>query len=262
MGVRKELLRKVKNHIKDLEKRGIDVERVTRGKSLEKLAWNKNTYEKFINQKKNVLTRERDIKRRTNNQGYLLSEKEYKTVKKLERDFNKKKKSELDKYIKKFGQLNEVELAFLKGEPVRHLNSKENIELQTSFRKENLFDSFNGNIDLNFYQGFVKEQIKSFSYEDVIEKHREKFIDQITIWANANRLGVGDEKYKNRVIKELIDMYDNMGFIQAVQFNQDMEHKLQYVESASTNIYSSWDEKRLIEDLIKRQEDRDFVISN
>ena len=142
------------------------------------------------------------------------------------------------------------------------MNSKENIELQTSFRKENLFDSFNGNIDLKFYQDFVKEQIKSFSYTDVIEKHREKFIEQITIWANANRLGVGDEKYKNRVIKELTDMYDNMGFIQAVQFNQDMEHKLQYVESASTNIYSSWDEKRLIEDLIKRQEDRDFIISN
>ena len=71
MGVRKELLRKVKNHIKDLEKRGIDVERVTRGKSLEKLAWNKITYEKFINQEKNVLTREREIKRRTKEKGNL-----------------------------------------------------------------------------------------------------------------------------------------------------------------------------------------------
>ena len=260
MGIRKQLSKKIKHHIKDLEKRGIDVSRVTGGKSIEKLAWNKRTYENFMKQKKKVLIRERDIKKRTNANGYLLSEKEYKTVKSLEKAFNNKKDNELKKFINKFGKLSDVEVAFLKGKPVRHLNSNENIELQTSFRKENLFDSFSPNIDLKFFKEFVEEEIDDFSYQDVIDKRREEFINQLDEWTKDGRLGIGGN-YPQQVKEELLKEYDNMGFIQSVQFNQDLKHKMQYVESASKNIYSTYDEKALLKDLLKRQDDRKFIIS-
>lgn len=261
MGKRKQLIKKVQHHIKDLEKRGIDVERVTKGKSLEKLAWSQSTYDNFIKVKKNILANERDIKKRTNAHGYILTKNEYKTVKTLEKKYNKKKENELEKYKAKFGKLSEVEEAFLRGEPIRHVNSKENIELQTSFRKENLFDSFSSNIDLKFYKEFVEEEIKDFTYESVIQKRREEFINEMREWANAYRFGIGDEKFINNVVDELTQMYDNMSLIQAVQFNQDMKHKLQYVDSASQNIYSTYDEKALLKDLMKVQSERNFVIS-
>ena len=264
MGKRKQLIKKVQHHIKDLEKRGIDVERVTKGKSLEKLAWSQSTYDNFIKVKKNILANERDIKKRTNAHGYILTKNEYKTVKTLEKKYNKKKESELEKYKAKFGELSEVEEAFLRGEPIRHVNSKENIELQTSFRKENLFDSFGSNIDLKFYKEFVEEEIKDFTYESVIKKRREEFINEMREWANAYRFGVfaeNDTKYVDKVVDKLTQMYDNMSLIQAVQFNQDMKHKLQYVDSASQNKYSSYDEMALLKDLMVIQSQRKFVIS-
>ena len=261
MGKRKQLIKKVQHHIKDLEKRGIDVNRVTKGKSVEKLAWSQSTYDNFIKVKKNILSDERDIKKRTNAHGYTLSKNEYKTVRALEKKYNKKKESELQKYISKHGNLSEVEEAFLRGEPIRHVNSKENIELQTSFRKENLFDSFGANINLKYYKEFVEEEIKDFTYESVVQKRREEFINEMREWAEAYRFGIGDENYINKVVGELTQMYDNMGIIQAVQFNQDLKHKLQYVDSASQNIYSTYDEKALLKDLMQVQSERNFVIS-
>ena len=80
-------------------------------------------------------------------------------------------------------------------------------------------------------------------------------------WAEAYRFGIGDENYINKVVGELTQMYDNMGIIQAVQFNQDLKHKLQYVDSASQNIYSTYDEKALLKDLMQVQSERNFVIS-
>lgn len=262
MGIRKDLLKKVNKHIKDLEKRGIDVNRVTKGKSAEQLAWNKRTYDNFMKQKHNVLVRERDVKKRTNSQGYVLSEKEYKAIRDLEKRMYKKKQNELKKVEKMFGGLSDIEKAFLMGEPVRHLNSNENIELQTSFRKENYIDSYNDNVDLKFFKGFIEDEINDFSWKDVIDKKREEFKEQLTDWANAGVFGFSKKKsYYKETVDGLMAQYDNMSFIQAVQFNQDIKHKLQYVESAAKNIYSVWDEKRLLEDLMKRQDDREFIIS-
>lgn len=261
MSKRKELLRKVNRHLKDLEKRGIDIERVTGGKSAEQLAWNKRTYDNFMKKKHNVLVRERDKKKRTNIQGYTLSEKEYRIVKDLENKMNKKKMNELAKMEKVVGRLSDVEKAFLMGVPVRHVNSNENIELQTSFRKENYFDTYNSSIDLKYFKEFIEEEVEDFSWEQVMDKKREELRFELTDWANSGLLGLGDEDYKKKTVDELMGLYDNMGLIQAVQFNQDMKHKLQYVESAANNIYSVWDEKRLLMDLMKKQEDRDFIIS-
>ena len=261
MGKREQLIKKVQHHIKDLEKRGIDVNRVTKGKSVEKLAWSQSSYDNFIKVKQNVLSYERDIKKRTNAHGYTLSINEYKTVRALEKKYNKKKESELQKYISKHGNLSATEEAFLRGEPIRHVNSKENIELQTSFRKENLFDSFGANIHLKYYKEFVEEEIKDFTYESVVQKRREEFINEMREWAAAYRFGIGDENYINKVVGELTQMYDNMSLIQAVQFNQDLKHKLQYVDSASQNIYSTYDEKALLKDLMQVQSERNFVIS-
>lgn len=265
MGIRKQLQKKVTAHIKDLEKRGIDVQRVTRGKSIEQIAWNKKTYDNFINQKKNVLTRERDIKKRTNKQGYVLSEKEYRTLKKLEKQMNNKKQLELKKVEKMFGNLSKIEKDFLQGKAIKHLNSKEEIQLQTSFRKENYIDSYNSNIDLKYFKDFVEDEIKDFSYLDVIDKRKEEFLNQIKDWAMNYRLGVvADSELKNhtkKMVEHFENLYDNMSFIQAVQFNQDLSHKLQMVESASDNQYSSYNEKRMLEELMKRQEQREFIIS-
>ena len=149
----------------------------------------------------------------------------------------------------------------MRGDPIRHVNSKENIELQTSFRKENLFDSFGANINLKYYKEFVEEEIKDFTYESVVQKRREEFINEMREWAEAYRFGIGDENYINKVVGELTQMYDNMSIIQAVQFNQDLKHKLQYVDSASQNIYSTYDEKALLKDLMQVQSERNFVIS-
>ena len=80
-------------------------------------------------------------------------------------------------------------------------------------------------------------------------------------WAEAYRFGIGDENYINKVVGELTQMYDNMSLIQAVQFNQDLKHKLQYVDSASQNIYSTYDEKALLKDLMQVQSERNFVVS-
>ena len=80
-------------------------------------------------------------------------------------------------------------------------------------------------------------------------------------WAEAYRFGIGDENYINKVVGELTQMYDNMSIIQAVQFNQDLKHKLQYVDSASQNIYSTYDEKALLKDLMQVQSERNFVVS-
>lgn len=261
MSKRKELLRKVNSHIKDLEKRGIDIERVTEGKSAEQLAWNKRTYDNFMKKKHNVLVRERDRKKRTNIQGYTLTEKEYKIVKGLENKMKKKKMNEFSKMEKVLGRLSDVEKAFLMGVPVRHVNSNENIELQTSFRKENYFDTYNSSIDLKYFKEFIEEEIEDFSWEQVIDKKRDELKAELTDWANSGLLGLGDDKYKKNTVNELMEMYDNMGLIQAVQFNQDMKHKLQYVESAANNIYSVWDEKRLLMDLMKKQDDREFIMS-
>lgn len=261
MSIRKQLLKKVNNHLKDLEKRGIDVNRVTGGKTAEQLAWNKRTYDKFMKQKHNVLVRERDKKRRTNKQGYVMTEKEYKTIRKLENDMNKKKQNELKKMEKMLGGLSDVERAFLQGVPVRHTNSNENIELQVSFRKEKYFDTYNSSIDLKYFKEFIEEEIEDFSWEMVMDKKREELKEELTEWANSGLLGLGDDNYKKNVVEDLMSQYDNMGLIQSVQFNQDMKHKLQYVESASNNKYSVWDERRLLEDLMKKQDDRDFIIS-
>lgn len=261
MSKRKELLRKVNRHLKDLEKRGIDIERVTGGKSAEQLAWNKRTYDNFMKKKHNVLVRERDKKKRTNIQGYTLTEKEYKIVKGLENKMNKKKMNELSKMEKILGGLSDVERAFLKGVPVRHANSNENIELQLSFRKENYFDTYNSSIDLKYFKEFIEEEIQDFSWEQVMDKKRDELKQELSEWAESGLLGLGDDKYKKNVVDELMQQYDNMGLIQSIQFNQDMKHKLQYVESASNNIYSVWDEKRLLQDLMKKQDDREFMIS-
>lgn len=262
MSIRKKQAKLVIKHLKDLEKRGIDVSRVTQGKTIEKLAYSKKSYSDFMNRKKSVLSQERDIKKRTNDHGYTFSQREYKEIKKLEDKMRRKKQAEFWKLEKEVGSLSKVEKAFLSGDPIRHKNSKENVELQTSFRRENYFNSFGRGFDFKAFKEAIEDDIKDFSYKDVVEDKRALFKAEMEKWANAGVFGVSPNKsFKKKRVNELMEYYDNMSFIQKVQFNQDMSHKLQYVESASDNIFSKWDERRLLIDLMEQQETRDFIIS-
>lgn len=262
MSLRSKQVKLVEKHLKDLEKRGIDVSRATQGKSIEKLAYSKKSYKQFMERKSAILSKERDIKKRTNQHGYTFTHKEYKEIKKLENEMRKKKQAEFWKLEKLKGGFSDVEEAFLKGSPIRHKNSKENIELQTSFREESYFNSFGKGLDFNYFKETIKEEIQDFSFKNVIDDKRELFKNEMKQWAKAGVFGIGKTKFQNERVNELMEAYDSMDFMQKVQFNQDMKHKLQYVDSASNNTYSTWDERRLLLDLMKQQKDRDFMVSN
>lgn len=255
MGTRKELQKKVKKHIRDLEKRGIDVERVTKGKDIKSLAWSKKTYESFMRRKQSVLQQERDIKKRTNKQGYVFSPKDYKEIKKLQNKFNRKKQSEFKKYLNVNPNLSEIEKDFLMGSTVKHVNSSENIELQVSFRKENLIDSINENINIKTYIEMIKERIEDFSMEDVVgdksKYFKKEFLDK---WIESGDL-------TENQAKEFIKLYKDLSSIEKSQLNKEMSHKMQQVDSTSRNPRSRLDVYNGLKELVFIQQERNFVKS-
>ena len=82
-----------------------------------------------------------NLQYKTNVQGVKINKKDYKDLLKLQNEYNNKKERILKNYLnktKKEGhELSQVELDFLKGKTVRHVNSSENKELNVNFRKEN-----------------------------------------------------------------------------------------------------------------------------
>lgn len=59
MNKRQEYKKKINKHLKDLEKRGIDIIKVTKGKTIEQLSNNIKSFDKFMLDKKRVLQGER-----------------------------------------------------------------------------------------------------------------------------------------------------------------------------------------------------------
>lgn len=255
MGTRKELQKKVKKHIKDLEKRGIDVERVTQGKDIKSLGWSKKTYENFMKRKQSVLQQERDVKKRTNKQGYVFSRKDYKEIKKLQDKFNRKKRNELKKFLEENPNISNVEKNFLLGSTVRHVNSSENIELQVSFKDENLIDSISNGVNIKRFIEMTKERIEDFSINDVVgdksKYFKKQFLDK---WLESGDLTKGQ-------VKEFMEFYKDMNLVEKSQLNKDMNRKMSQVESTTRNPRSRLDVYNALKELIFLEKERKFVKS-
>jgi len=255
MGKRAQLQKMVKSHIRDLNKRGIDVESVTGGKSLEKLAWNQRTYNNFLEEKRIALSRERKVKQRTNKNGYVFTQKDFNRVKKLQDDYNKKVKSEYNKYKLKFGTPDKTMDKFLKGETVRHLNSGENVQLGESFRKVNLIDRVMEGMDIDYFISMTRERMNDFSMNDVIDDRSTEFNNlYLKAWKEQGQLT------DNR-IKEILEIYKDMNIIQRSQFNKDMKRTMSWIDSASKNPRLNVDVYYTLKEVMEKQGQRVFIPS-
>ena len=107
-----------------------------------------------------------DSQFKTNVQGVKIHKNDYNAILSLQNEYNAKKERILNNYIQKRkkegNEISQVEIDFLKGKTVRHVNSSENIELNVNFRKENLIDSISPGVDLKFYKKTIQEEIKNF----------------------------------------------------------------------------------------------------
>ena len=197
-----------------------------------------------------------NLQYKTNAQGVKINKKDYNELLKLQNEYNNKKERILKNYLnktKKEGhELSQVELDFLKGKTVRHVNSSENIELNVNFRKENLIDSISKGVDLKYYKKMIKEEIKNFRITNVISNRSRKLNSWLNDWNNS--LDLTDKQ-----VKEVQELYKTMNVIEKSQFNKDIEKKLQFVESVSRNPRSRWDVYHLLTDVIFDQSDRDFI---
>lgn len=256
MSKRAELQKKVKHHIRDLKKRGIEVESVTSGKSVEQLAWNIKTYNNFMEQKRIALSRERKKRKvRTNKQGYVFTKKDYDAVLKLQSEYNIKIQKEYKKYIKKYGEPSKVEKDYLFGKSVRHTSSAENIQAGESFRKVNLIDRVSEGMNIDEFLKFTKMKMNQFSFLDIADDRTN----------DLKRLYLNDWKKSGDLtdnqIEEILELYKDIGVVQRSQFNKDMKRTMSWIESETNKVTSIWTPYELIKHVIDKQYDRSFIAS-
>ena len=193
-----------------------------------------------------------------NNQGVKILKKDYKDILDLQNKFNNKKERILNSYIKKREKegnpLSDIELKFLKGESVRHLNSSENITLNLNFRKEDLINSITEGVNIDFYKKTIEDEIKNFRINNVIQNRSRKLNKFLNNWVNSGDLT------ENRV-KEIQDLYKNMNIINKSQFNKDLEKKMTMVESVVRNPRSGYDVYNALKEIALVQDDRDFIVN-
>ena len=193
-----------------------------------------------------------------NNQGIKILKKDYKEILDLQNKYNEKKERILNNYIKKREKegnpLSEVELKYLKGESVRHLNSSENLTLNLNFRKEDLINSISEGVNINFYKKTIEDEIKNFRINNVIQNRTRKLNKYLNEWVNSGDLT------ENRA-KEIQDLYKNMNIINKSQFNKDLEKKMSMVESVVRNPRSGYDVYHALKEIALNQEDRDFIVN-
>ncbi|MBQ9012635.1 MAG: hypothetical protein IJ094_03590 [Bacilli bacterium] len=193
-----------------------------------------------------------------NSQGVKILKKDYKEILDLQNKYNEKKERILNNYIKKREKegnpLSEIEVKFLKGESVRHLNSSENLTLNTNFRKENLIDSISEGVDIKFYKKTIEDEIKHFRINNIIQNRTRKLNKYLNEWVNSGDLT------ENRA-KEIQDLYKNMNIINKSQFNKDLEKKMSMVESVVRNPRSGYDVYHALKEIALIQNDRDFIVN-
>ena len=193
-----------------------------------------------------------------NNQGVKILKKDYKEILDLQNKYNEKKERILNNYIKKREKegnpLSEIELKYLKGESVRHLNSSENLTLNLNFRKEDLINSISEGVNINFYKKTIEDEIKNFRINNIIQNRSRKLNKFLNEWVNSGDLT------ENRV-KEIQDLYKNMNIISKSQFNKDLEKKMSQVESVVRNPRSGYDVYNALKEIALVQDDRDFIVN-
>lgn len=188
-----------------------------------------------------------------NSQGVSFNLNEYFAIKRLERDFNQKKDDILNDYINK-KKPSKLEIEFLKGRTVKHLNSSENIELQINFRHENLLESISKGVDKSYFIKAIQEDIKNFKLTDVISDRSKKLMSYLKGWNESLEL-------TENQVKEILDIYKNLNIVERTQFNKDLEHKMAMVESITKNPRSGYDTYHALKEIVFVQEDRQFTLS-
>ena len=195
-------------------------------------------------------------KYKVNTQGVVINKKDYNDILDLQNKYNEKKERILNNYIKKREKegspLSDVELKYLKGESVRHLNSSENLTLNLNFRKEDLINSISEGVNINFYKKTIEDEIKNFRINNVIQNRSRKLNKILNGWVNS-----GDLTEKRA--KEIQDLYKNMNIISKSQFNKDLEKKMTQVESVVRNPRSGYDVYHALKEIALVQDERDFI---
>ncbi|MBQ8997992.1 MAG: hypothetical protein IJ086_04775 [Clostridium sp.] len=192
----------------------------------------------------------------TNIQGVKISKKDYKEILKLQDEYNNKKERILNNYIKRRikegNPLSDVELDFLNGKRLKHVNSSETIELTVNFRKENLIDSITSGVDINFYKKTIKDEIKNFRIDHVVTNRSRKLNSFLNGWVKSMDL-------TENQVKEINDIYKKMNIIEKNQFNKDLEKKMAMVESVVKNPRSAYDVYHALTEIALLQDDRTFI---
>ena len=259
MATRKQLQKRVENHIKDLAKRGIDPSIVTQGRSIKSLAWSQKSYDNFMERKKIAIRKEKKKQRlqniivTTNSQGFVINKYVYNLVKPLQDKYNKKLKREYEKYVEQYGEPDKITEAFLMGKPIRHKNSGENIQLQENFGTINLLDRLNENIDIDEFIKLTEKKIKTLRFENLVDDNSEYF-NQEFLQPLVDSLDL-HEKEQNI----LLERYKNMNIVERYQFNKDMKRVMAIVESDKENPYSRYTPYYLIREFMEKEYNREFL---
>lgn len=259
MATRKQLQKRVENHIKDLAKRGIDPSIVTQGRSIKSLAWSQKSYDNFMENKRIAIRKENKKQRlqkviaTTNTQGYEINRYDYNRLKELEKKYNNKLQKEYKKYVNKYGKPDKLTEAFLKGKSVRHKNSGENILLAENFGGVNLINRLNENINIDEFIRLTEKKIQGLRYENLIDDNSDYF-DKEILKPLVNSLSMHD---KGRKI--LLDLYKSMNIVERYQFNKDMKRVMDIVESDSKNPTSMYTPYYLIREFMEKEYKREFL---
>lgn len=259
MATRKEYQKKVERHIKDLAKRGIDPSIVTEGRTIKSLGWSQKSYNAFMERKRIAIRKEQkkqklqQIKVHTNTQGYEFNKYDFNRIKDLQTKFNKSLQSQYKKFIQKNGKVDELTQAFLKGKPVRHKNSGENIQLQENFGNVNLIDRINKHVNIDEFIRLTEKKIVLHDFENMLDDYADFFEREF-----LNPLVEGlDLHLKEK--EKLMELYKNMSIIERYQFNKDMKRVMVVVESDTKNPKSMYTPYLLIREFMTKQYSREFL---
>lgn len=261
MATRKQLQKRVENHIKDLAKRGIDPSVVTQGRSVQSLAWSQKSYDNFMENKRIAIRKEKKKQRlqkvivTTNTQGYDVNRYDYNRITELQKKYNKKLEKEYKKYLAKYGKPDKITESFLKGKSVRHKNSGENILLPENFGGVNLINRLNENIDIDEFIRLTEKKIAGLRYENLIDDNSD-FFDKEFLKPLVDTLSMHE---KERGI--LLDLYKKMNIVERYQFNKDMKRVMDIVESDTKNPRSMYTPYYLIREFMEKNYSREFLQS-
>lgn len=260
LATRKDNQRKIKQHINDLIKRGIDPTPVTQGKTIEQLAWNSITYNNFMERKRIALRKDKKIKKQketivlVNSQGYEVNQYEYNIVKKLEDKYNKELTKQYNNYVKIHGKPTELVENFLKGKQLRHKNSNEFIQLSENFGNVNLLDRLNDTVNLDLFVKLTENKIKLLNYENMLDDYSDYFNNEYL----QPLVDSMDLHEKER--KKLLEYYKEMNIIERYQFNKDMKRVMAIIESDLKNPKSMYTPYLLMLEFMEKEYKREFIV--